>query len=99
MEPDEEYATLVLRALDAPPPHPSTVDIGRAVTEGRRRRRLRRLTGVLATGTAAAVVLVAVPVGAAALRHGGPPPPALAASPHASVLPTGTASVVAQPPP
>src|SRR5437763_4052510 len=97
MEPDEEYATVVLRRLDGPPPDTSTVDIGRAVTEGRRRRRIRRLTGLLSAGTATAVVLVAVPVAAGALRPSGPLPGLVTMD--GSGLPTGTAAVAAQPPP
>jgi uncharacterized membrane protein len=95
METDEEYATVVLKRLDGPLPGTSTVDIGQAMTEGRRRRRVRRLTGLLSAGTATAVILVAVPVAASALRPGGPP--AIGAV-DGSGLPTGTASVVAPPP-
>src|SRR3954466_10344111 len=96
METDEEYATVVLRRLDGPLPRTSTVDVGQAMTEGRRRRRMRRLTGLLSAGTATAVVLVAVPVAAGALRPGGPP---AVVTMDGSALLAGTASVVAQPPP
>jgi hypothetical protein len=97
METDEEYATVVLRRLDGPLPGTSTVDIGRAVAEGRRRRRIRRLTGLLSAGTATAVVLVAVPVAVGALRPASPSPGVVMLD--GSGLPTGTAAVVAQPPP
>src|SRR2546423_15059442 len=96
METDEEYATVVLRRLDGPLPRMSTVDIGQAMTEGRRRRRMRRLTGLLSAGTATAVVLVAVPVAAGALRPGGPP---AGGTMGGRPPPPGTPSVVAQPPP
>src|SRR5438270_1289062 len=96
METDEEYATVVLQRLDGPLPRTSTVDISQAMTVGRRRRRIRRLTGLLSAGTATAVVLVAVPVTAGALRPGGP---ATVVTMDGSGLPTGTASMAAQPPP
>jgi hypothetical protein len=96
METDEEYASLVLRALDEPRLDMSTVDIGRAMTEGRRRRRIRRIAGLVSVGTATALVLVGVPVATGALRHGGPP--AVAATQTGVPFPAGTASVAAQPP-
>jgi hypothetical protein len=67
------------------------------MTEGRRRRRIRRIAGLVSVGTATALVLVGVPVATGALRHGGPP--AVAATQSGVPFPTGTASVAAQPPP
>jgi uncharacterized membrane protein len=87
---DEEYATALLSRLDEPPLHPSTVDIMRAVRDGRRRRRIRRATRLAAAVMATVVVLVGVPVAAGALRHHrastvtGPAPSSAGASPSAS---------------
>ncbi|WP_433367779.1 hypothetical protein ACQPZX_40280 [Actinoplanes sp. CA-142083] len=57
--------TDLLRSLDPEPPQPSTVDIARAVTDGRRRKTRRGVgyAGVAAV-TAIAIVGVAVAVGA-----------------------------------
>jgi hypothetical protein len=55
---DEEYGTVVLRALDDEPRAPSTVDVTKALVEGRRRRRVRKIK-LTCTGGAAAVLLIA----------------------------------------
>ncbi|WDZ85062.1 hypothetical protein [Micromonospora cathayae] len=73
---DEEVVGM-LRRLDEGPHRPARVDLARAVRDGRRRRRARRMTGA---GSAALVValaaLVAVPVLRDAGRSEGTPPAA-----------------------
>jgi hypothetical protein len=99
MDSEELYASLVLSPLcDDAPSRPSTVDIHRAVTNGRRRRRLHRTAGVVAGVTATALVLVGVPAAGAVLRHSAPaqstatrPPSATATAP-ATRAPSATAA-------
>ncbi len=92
METNEEYLIRLLRPLDVPPSRPSTVDVDRAVLDGRRRKRVRRTVGLVAAVTAAMLVLVAVPVAAGALRAARPPAVAASgvASPSTEASPTAS---------
>jgi hypothetical protein len=57
MQLDEETAGVVLRPLDQDPHTPSTIDVRRAVSEGRRRRRVRRAGAYAATAGVTALAL------------------------------------------
>ena len=102
MDIDEEYATALLSRLDEAPARPSTVDIMRAVRDGRRRKRIRRATRLAGAVTATVVVLVGVPVAASTLRHHGastvtgPAPSSSGAS--AAAGPSHTAELAPEPP-
>lgn len=62
----------LLAALrDAAPTTPSTVDVGRAIRVGQRRRRTRQLAGVVAVATVTAIIAAIVPA-----LWGRPLPPA-----------------------
>lgn len=92
MSDQDELARRLLAPLAGEPAGPSTVDIRRAMAEGRRRLRTRRLAGV---GVAAAVtVLVAagVPVAVdAPWQLAEPPPPLTTPSTPATPTPAGPA--------
>jgi hypothetical protein len=88
---DEESAGTVLSQLDEDPHTPSTVDVMRAVTDGRRRRRARRLAGYAAVAGGTAVVLVGGSAVAGAWR--GP-----AGEPDGSATGSAAAAVEAAPP-
>ncbi|GIJ44469.1 hypothetical protein Val02_13550 [Virgisporangium aliadipatigenens] len=55
---EDEYGQLLLRPLDTEPPPVSTVSIAKALADGRKLRRLRRIK-MYCAGTATAVALVA----------------------------------------
>ena len=55
---DEESAGMILGQLDQDPPTPSKVDLARAVTDARRRRRTRQVAGYTAVAGATALLLV-----------------------------------------
>ena len=76
----------LLRSLDPEPPTPSTVDITRAITTGRKRR-MRR--GVGYAGVAAVTTLVVAGVAVAVGQHGAGPtrPTTVAASPKPPLRP------------
>src|SRR6185369_13617440 len=57
MQLDEETAGVVLRPLDEDPHTRSTIDVRRAVTDGRRRRRVRRVGAYAATAGVTALAL------------------------------------------
>jgi hypothetical protein len=69
---DDDTAGLILRQLDDDPGTPTTVDVARAVADGRRRHRARRVGGYAAAAGATALLLVGV--SAAAGRWLGPAP-------------------------
>ncbi|MEV0329443.1 hypothetical protein AB0H63_23795 [Micromonospora echinospora] len=93
---DDEQVTGMLRRLGEGPHRPPRVDVSRAVRDGRRRRRARRVVGAGSTTLAVALaVVVAVPVLRDAGRSDGAP---MAAAAPASCavetlpLPAGAAS-------
>lgn len=94
MNMDERGAGALLSPLDEDPPGLSSVDVGRAVSVGRRRRRVRRLGGYAAVAGTTAVVLV----GAAAAGtwrggvHRAPGPAAEAGMSMAAQAPPGPGS-------
>lgn len=67
MESEERYGVAVLRALDVEPATASRVDVSRAISDGRRRRRIRRWAGVGATAAVTAVAVASVPLVTGAL--------------------------------
>lgn len=77
---DNDRAVRLLRTLDSEPHRPSTVDLGRALTDGRRKRRNRRIARTSALAAVAALALAAVPVAASTLDRRGGPRPDVAAS-------------------
>jgi hypothetical protein len=100
MDTEETYASLLLSPLsDDRPSRPSTVDIRRAITNGRRRRRLHRMAGVGAGAAAVAVMLVGVSTAAAALRHATPPGTAASRPAAATASTSPSANVALEPPP
>ncbi|MGN9778683.1 hypothetical protein ACTMS0_23395 [Micromonospora sp. H33] len=101
----------LLWLLDREPSTRSTVDVGRAMAEGRRRRRLRRAFTYVGAGGMSVVVVAGGTLAVAALRTDQPdrsasaPTTAPSASasaeptPSASDRPTAAPSVAAAPPP
>jgi hypothetical protein len=87
---DEESARWVLGPLDGEPDTPSGVNVHRAIVEGRRRRRARRMGGYAATAGLTVLVLV----GAAAAANGWLSPPATPAT----FQPAGSSEPTASPP-
>jgi hypothetical protein len=81
MQLDETWASAVLSSLDEEPGTRSTVDVRRAISEGRRRRRARRVGGYVAT--AGATVLVLAGTAVAADTWQGQPPASSTGSPAA----------------
>lgn len=85
MESEERYGVAVLRVLDVEPTTASKVDVSRAVSDGRRRRLIRRWTRMGACAAVTAVAVASVPLVTDALSReepavGGsiaatPPPP------------------------
>ncbi|HEY0449398.1 hypothetical protein [Actinophytocola sp.] len=67
----EDGHRLLAALRDAAPETPSTVDVGRAVRVGRRRRRTRQLTGVVVVAAVTAIVAAVIPA-----LVGRPLPPA-----------------------
>ena len=78
---DEEYGAALLRPLDREPTGPSTVDVMRAVDDGRRYRRRARVAGV--AGVVAATALV-VSGGATVVGWGRHAPPSVDPRPPAA---------------
>src|SRR5690349_16004793 len=72
---DEESAGLILGQLDDDPPTPSRVDLARAVTDARRRRRIRRVGGYTAVAGATALLLVGTSAAAGRWLSPAPSPP------------------------
>lgn len=68
MQLDEQSASVLLRALDDEPHTPSTVDVTRAIADGRRRRRVRRAAAYGVASAATALVLVGASVAVGAMR-------------------------------
>jgi uncharacterized membrane protein len=62
----------LLRPLDSEPRTPSTVDVRRAITDGRRRRRLRRIAGYGGVAALTALGVVGASVAAGALGDAKP---------------------------
>lgn len=91
---DEESARWVLGPLDGEPDTPSGVNIHRAIMEGRRRRRARRVSGYAATAGLTVLVLV----GAAAAANGWLSPQASSATFQTSGSPEPTVSTSAAEP-
>ncbi|GAB3964342.1 hypothetical protein V1634_01605 [Plantactinospora veratri] len=72
--------TDLLMSLDGEPPGPSSVDVRRAIADGRRRRRVRRGIGYTGAAAVTALALAGASVATGALRH----------SPAAQTTATGT---------
>jgi hypothetical protein len=89
---EDEYVGTLLRVLDEEPRLPSTVDVARALAEGRRRRRTRKVRTYC--GGAAAVVLLVVAGGFAVL---GVPPAGGDQRTAQSVPPSATPTAEASP--
>src|SRR6266508_2723411 len=77
---DEEYGAVVLRPLAGEPRAPSMVDIARALADGRRRRRVRKIK-VYCASTAAAVLVLAGGAALVAPRPDARPPLVAESSP------------------
>jgi hypothetical protein len=75
MQIDEGSADVVLRTLDELPETPSTVDIERAVADGRRRRQAKRIGGYGAAAGCTALVLIATTAIAGTWRGSEQPSP------------------------
>jgi hypothetical protein len=73
---DDDTAGLILRQLDDDPATPTTVDVARAVADGRRRHRARRVGGYAAAAGATALLLVGVSAAAGQWLGAEPPSPA-----------------------
>lgn len=73
---DEEYGNVLLRPLAGEPRTPSTVDVTRALAEGRRRRLRRRLLAYASSGLTALVLVTALTLTLTlgGLRDGAPRP-------------------------
>jgi hypothetical protein len=85
-----EEARRLLAPFASEPTRPSTVDVQRAMADGRRRLRTRRLAGVAAV---TALVVAGVPVALAAVRAPlNPPVAAATATPSATPTPTPSPS-------
>ncbi len=91
MSNEDEYAAVLLRPLAGDPVSPSRVDVARAVSEGRRRRRTRWYAGGVAVAAVTATAMAGGPLAVTALRGPGPAPSLTAsASPGLSAAaPTG----------
>lgn len=90
MESEERYGVAVLRALDVEPTTVSRVDVSRAVSDGRRRRRIRRWSRAGACAAVVAVAVAGVPLVTSALAGGEPS----ASGPVAATPPTTARAVV-----
>ncbi len=85
MSNDDEYATVLLRPLAGDPVSPSRVDVARAMSDGRRRRRTRWFAGGVAVAAMSATAMAGGPLAVTALRGPSPAPSLTAsASPDAS---------------
>ncbi|MBM2614809.1 hypothetical protein JIG36_04465 [Actinoplanes sp. LDG1-06] len=89
---EDDRAVRILRTLPDEPPAPSTVDLARTITDGKRRRRTRQWSGGVAV---AAVTAVAATGGALALRETPSPPPLI--PPAASKAPVASKAAVPVP--
>ncbi|MFF5082889.1 hypothetical protein ACFY36_38100 [Actinoplanes sp. NPDC000266] len=78
---EDDRAVRILRTIPDEPPAPSTIDIPRTMTEGRRRRRARRWSGGVALAAVTAVAAGGGTVAVAAMREAPPPPPPPTPSP------------------
>jgi hypothetical protein len=97
---DDMAAGSILGTIGDDPPGPSTVDIRRAVLDGRRKRRLRRFAGMTSASAATALVLVAVWAVAGTRGDRDTPPPAgtgVSAASSASPAASPAASAAASP--
>jgi uncharacterized membrane protein len=92
----EEYARLLLAPLYGEPATRSTVDIRRAVAEGRRRRRSRQVLGYAAIAVLTALALAGLPAADRLLPGAGPVPKG--GSPTAAGSPTVAAPSETAPP-
>jgi hypothetical protein len=84
VESEERYGIAVLRSLDVEPVTASKVDLSRAISDGRRRQRIRRWSRVGAAAAVTAVAVAAVPLVSGALAKDAPdagPPVAATADP------------------
>lgn len=92
----DEWARSVLAEPGLGPEPPSTVDVGRAVADGRRRVRARRATGVAAVAAGTALAVMAIPAGLA--PRGAGPAPTASVEPHPSVPTACTVQTLPLPP-
>jgi uncharacterized membrane protein len=90
---EHEEARRLLAPLASEPTRPSTVDLRRAMADGRRRLRTRRLAGVGAVAAATALVVAGVPAALAAVRAPDGPPVASTATPTTTPSPSPTGPV------
>jgi len=82
MDSEETYGMRVLQPLNREPAAPSTVDIERAIADGRRHQRVRRAVGYTTVAGVTALALLALPTVAGAPRQ-------TAAAPTTAPAPTG----------
>jgi hypothetical protein len=88
-----EEARRLLAPFASEPTRPSTVDVQRAMADGRRGLRTRRLAGVGAVAAVTALVVAGVPVALAAVRAPlNPPVAAATVTPSATPTPTPSPS-------
>nr|MDT0657838.1 hypothetical protein [Micromonospora sp. DSM 115978] len=85
----DEYAITLLRRLDDEPGGPSRVDLLRAIAEGRRRRKVRRIAGAGGAAALTVAMLAAVPV---LMNTGQAPEHAAGSATSAHPAPTGAAT-------
>ncbi|MDG4828703.1 hypothetical protein O7627_05200 [Solwaraspora sp. WMMD1047] len=85
--PGDDYAITLLRRLDDEPGGPSRVDLGRAMAEGKRRRRVRRVAGAGGAAALTVAMLAAVPV---VMQTAGEPAPTTALEAASAPAPTGS---------
>jgi hypothetical protein len=88
--PGDDYAITLLRRLDDEPGGPSRVDLGRAMAEGKRRRRVRRVAGAGGAAALTVAMLAAVPVVMQTVRD---PEPTTALEVASAPAPTGSSTV------
>ncbi len=92
MSNEDEYATVLLRPLAGDPVSPSRVDVARAMSDGRRRRRTRWYAGGVAVAAMTATAMAGGPMAVTAFRG-----PAAAPLPTASASPAVSAAAPAGP--
>jgi hypothetical protein len=97
---EDDAAVTLLRSLDTDPVSSSTVDIDRAIRDGRRRRQRRTATRSMALVAAAGLVVAGGAVAVTAFRgpSAAPPPPAGSVSATPSAEPTRPSPITAPEP-
>jgi hypothetical protein len=95
---EHEEARRLLAPLASEPTRPSMVDVSRAVADGRRRLRTRRIAGVGTVAAVTALVVAGVPAALAAVRAPDAPPVA-SGSPTATPSPSPNPSLTPYPVP